>query len=97
MSKFGSSKVPGRFGSGKNEDNDEIHEEKGSTPEYTNEAFSVIKHPDNNGFALVRVSFNPVTKEAVVTSLEKHENRSDTEYYFKVAVGEYFAAQEKGS
>lgn len=88
-----------KFGSGKKENSDDHSDnpKNEAKPEYTNEAFSVIKHPDNNGFALVRVAFNPVTKQAVVTSLEKHENRQDCEHYFRVAVGEYFAAQESRS
>lgn len=91
MSKFGQI----RFNNGV-EDKTK-REETVVIPEYTNVAFSLIKHPNNNGYALVTVSFNPVTGEAKVTSMEKHENRQDCEYYFKVKVGEYFADQESRS
>lgn len=67
-------------------------------PEYTSQAFSMVRHPDNNGFALVTVAFNPVTMEAKVTEVKKiGENRDEAEFYFKVRVGEFFANQESKS
>ena len=61
-------------------------------------AFSMIRHPDNNGFALVTVKFNPVTMEAKVEEVKKvGENREDAEFSFRVRVGEYFSEQESRS
>ncbi len=77
---------------------DEKQEVVSEVPEYTSQAFSMVRHPDNNGFALVTVAFNPVTMEAVVTEVKKvGENREDAEFAFKVRVGDFFANQESRS
>ena len=66
--------------------------------EYTSQGFSMIRHPDNNGFALVTVAFNPVTMDAKVTEVKLiSENRDDAEFYFKVRMGEYFSEQQSRS
>ncbi len=66
--------------------------------EYTSQAFSMVRHPDNNGFAFVTVAFNPVTMDAKVVEVKKiGENRDDAEFFFKVRVGEFFANQESKS
>lgn len=60
-------------------------------------AFSVIKHPES-GYALVTLSFNPITMKAKVDKVERvGDNREDGEHYFRVAVGQYFADQERKS
>ncbi len=66
--------------------------------EYTSQAFSMVRHPDNNGFALVTVAFNPVTMDAKVIEVKAiGNNREDAEFTFKVRVGDFFANQESKS
>ena len=76
----------------------QLDDYKPAPVEYTSTAFSMIRHPDNNGFALVTLAFNPVTLDAKVTEVKLvSENRDDAEFYFKVRMGEYFSEQQSRS
>lgn len=99
---FGDGKKKGQFGANK-ETLDSVPEtpapvEKNEEPEYTSLAFSMGKHPSNNGFALYIVEFNPVTGEARLKETRKTgESRAQSEDAFKVEVGHWFASQESRS
>ena len=69
--------------------------QKNEEPEYTSLAFSLGRHPNNNGFALITVEFNPVTMDARVKTVEHvGESRAVAEDSFKVAVGNFFGKLE---
>jgi hypothetical protein len=60
-------------------------------------AFSVTRNP-NGGYALVTLNYNPVTMQSKVSEVKRvSDNREEAEYYFRVAVGEYFAKMEANS
>lgn len=57
-------------------------------------AFSLTRNPEG-GFALVTVKYNPITMLAKVETVKKvADSREEAEYYFRVAVGEWFGAEE---
>lgn len=59
--------------------------------------FSLIRGPDS-GFSLVTIKFNPITMEAKVETVKKvSDSREEGEYYLRIRLGEYFAAQEAKS